>query len=112
MPNPHKPIYQRGRKIKPETRRAQIPGTDLDYPDSSKVGLTKKLIKLAANKIMKKSSWKTTLGGLLMAGGPALKGMLPAQWDWIGDALLAIGGLIVGASARDNNVSSEDAGAK
>jgi hypothetical protein len=112
MPNPHKPIYQRGRKIKPETRRAQIPGTELDYPDSSKVGLTKTAIKLATDRIMKKTSWKTTLGGILMAGGPALKAILPDQWNWIGDALLALGGLIVGASARDNSVTSEEAGAK
>jgi hypothetical protein len=112
MPNPHKPIYQRGRKIKPETRRAQIPGTDLEYPDSSKTGLIKTAIKIAKDKIMKKASWKTTFGGILMAGGPALKGMLPPQWDWIGDALLALGGLIVGASARDNGVTSEDAGAR
>jgi hypothetical protein len=112
MPNPHKPIYQRGRKIKPETRRSQIPGTNLDYPDSSKIGIAKKIINLATDKIMKKSSWKTTLGGILMAGGPALKGMLPPQWDWIGDALIALGGLIVGASARDNSVTSEEAGAR
>jgi hypothetical protein len=108
--NPHKPIYERGRRIKPQTRRAQIPGTDLDYPSSSKVGFIKTAIKLAMN--MKNSSWKTSLGGILMAGGPVLKQMLPVQWSWIGDALLAIGGLIVGASSRDNNVTSEEAGAK
>lgn len=112
MPKPYKPIHKRGRKIEPATKRAQIPGTNLDYPNSSKTGLIKTAIKLTKDKIMKKTSWKTTLGGFLMAGGPALKGMLPAQWSWIGDALLAIGGLIVGASARDNNVSSEDAGVR
>lgn len=59
-----------------------------------------------------KRSWKTTLGGLMMSLGPTLKPILPAAWDWIGDALLGIGGLIVGATARDNTVNSRQAGAE
>lgn len=64
------------------------------------------------NTLMKKASWKTTLGGIMAASGPAAKMALPPQWSWIGDALLAIGSLIIGASARDNGVTSEQSGAK
>jgi len=61
---------------------------------------------------MKKSSWKTTLGGALAAAGPMIKPMLPSGWEWISDACLSIGMLIVGHSARDNSVSSAAAGVK
>ena len=57
-------------------------------------------------------SWKTTLGGALVGLSPLSKSALPPNWHWISDALLTIGGIILGASARDNNVTSEQAGAK
>lgn len=63
--------------------------------------------------IMKtKLSWKTTLGGILMALGQAVPAILPDAWDWLGGALTGLGGVILGGAARDNNVTSEEAGAK
>ena len=61
---------------------------------------------------MKKSSWKTTVGGVLLAAGQAVPQLLPPTWHWLSATLTGIGGLIIGAAARDNNVSSEQAGAR
>jgi len=67
-----------------------------------------------------KSSWKTTLGGSLTALGLALMGAgaldwLPADHKKImmelGFCLSVIGPFFTGIFARDNNVTSEDAGA-
>ena len=57
-------------------------------------------------------NWKTTLGGLLVGAGQFLPQMLPADWQWLGATLTGIGGVLLGASARDSNVTSEQAGAK
>lgn len=54
-------------------------------------------------------SWKTTLGGLLIAAGQLLAPGLPADLEWIGSALTGLGALILGLSARDNKVSTEQA---
>lgn len=57
-------------------------------------------------------SWKTTVGGILMAAGEFVRPSLPPQYDWIATVLTGIGGLLLGLTARDNNRSSEDVGAK
>jgi len=97
------------------TRRAQIPGTEIDYPRArltlfDKVALLLAIKKLAHEITMKKASWKTTLGGILAASGPIAKNILPTEWDWVGDALISIGALVLGLAARDNSVSSASAG--
>ena len=57
-------------------------------------------------------SWKTTLGGVLGAIGAALVAMDDIFLKAAGSVLSAVGVLLLGLAARDNNVSSEDAGAK
>jgi hypothetical protein len=56
-------------------------------------------------------SWKTNLGGILAAVGIGLKHAPPAAAAW-SDTVTAIGVAIIGFSARDNGVSSEQAGVK
>ena len=63
------------------------------------------------------SSWKTTLGGILSMIGAALQALpdnAPGAatlkpWSIF---LVAVGASITGLAARDNNVTSEQAGAK
>lgn len=57
-----------------------------------------------------KKSWKTTLGGILSATGVGLKAAPPSVSQW-SDLVTILGTLLMGFAARDNNVSSEDAGA-
>jgi len=64
-----------------------------------------------------KASWKTTVGGIAAALGTAVTAA--AQLDgapkWlllVGAGLAALGSAFLGVSARDNGVTSEQAGAK
>ncbi len=58
-------------------------------------------------------SWKTTLGGALAALGQYLETIDSPAWLNIVGRVLSMGGVfLIGVSARDNGVSSEDAGAK
>ncbi len=60
-----------------------------------------------------KKSWKTTLGGILMAIGSFLQTMDEPAWiSVLGTTLVGLGGLLVGGSARDFNVSSKSTGIK
>jgi len=61
---------------------------------------------------MKKRSWKTTLGGAVLALSPVIKQAVKPEYAWLGDAAMTLGALILGAAARDNNVTSEQAGAR
>jgi len=54
-------------------------------------------------------SWKTTLGGLLVALGQGLPQVLPAEWQWVGSMLTGIGGLLLGVAARDHGATPEPA---
>lgn len=63
---------------------------------------------------MKKRSWKTTMGGILAAIGQALQ-TTDSLGVWgrpTGQMLTILGLAILGLGARDNNVSSEEAGIK
>jgi hypothetical protein len=68
---------------------------------------------------MKKTSWKTTVGGLLTAIGGAVLGseiaigFSPPQWvSLLALIAAAAGPVLLGGAARDNGVSSEEARAK
>jgi len=55
---------------------------------------------------MKKSSWRTTLGGLIMAVGLALasgKIVNSPTWESWGSVIAAIGAAITGKSAADHD---------
>ena len=60
----------------------------------------------------KKSSWKTTVGGILLGVGAPLAAGGEGIYSTIGTVMMAVGGVLLGVSARDSNVSSEDAGVK
>lgn len=62
---------------------------------------------------MTKTSWKTTVGGLLGTIGTAVGGFSTDQvMHAIGIIVGGIGMLVLGLAARDNSVTSEQAGAK
>jgi len=58
-------------------------------------------------------SWKTTLGGAVIAIGSFLQTIEDPAWiSVVGTTLIGVGGLLVGTAARDNGVTSEKAGVK
>ncbi len=66
-----------------------------------------------------KTSWKTTIGGLLSAIGTSIIGagaaidvVAPAWLLWAGYLMASIGPVLLGASARDANRSSQDHGVR
>ena len=56
------------------------------------------------------SSWKTTLAGLLSGGGILFAQQFP-EWQKWGLFASALGSLLMGLAARDNDKSSEEVGA-
>lgn len=65
--------------------------------------------------MLKKKSWKTTIGGLALAIGQGLNAQGESLGTWaspLGQILSILGALFLGFNARDNKVSSEDAGIK
>lgn len=57
------------------------------------------------------ASWRTTLGGLLLAAGTGMTAGTGTM-HFIGVIVSAVGALILGGNARDHVVSSEQAGLK
>ena len=52
-------------------------------------------------------NWKTTLGGILLALGSILPTLpIPEEYKWLAQVLTAVGGVLLGASAKDFNVHS------
>jgi hypothetical protein len=52
-------------------------------------------------------NWKTTLGGILLAVGTAALGApIPEQYKWLPGVVSAIGGGLLGLSAKDYNTHS------
>ncbi len=52
-------------------------------------------------------NWKTTLGGILLAvGAAALGAPIPEQYKWIPGVVSAIGGGLLGFTAKDFNTHS------
>lgn len=63
--------------------------------------------------VIKKTSWKTTLFGALAAIGTYLATIHDPAWiSTVGTILVGLSTALLGFSARDNGVSSEDVGAK
>lgn len=61
-----------------------------------------------------KKSWKTTAGGIIAAIGVGIsQSMGDVAWlRTVGEFLQMLGALVIGFSARDNKVTSEQAGLK
>lgn len=56
------------------------------------------------------TSWKTTFGGLLSAGGLLFAQFFP-EWSRWGMFAAALGSALLGLAARDNDVTSQQSGA-
>jgi hypothetical protein len=59
-----------------------------------------------------KKSWKTSVAGIVTAIGLALSDNNDQTIGLIGKILACAGAFLTGHAARDNNVTSEDVGAK
>lgn len=59
-----------------------------------------------------KTSWKTTVAGIMLGFGTPLSTAGEGIYKTVGVILAAVGGLLLGLAARDNDVTSESAGIK
>ena len=74
---------------------------------------TRLIVDKIAEEVNKMASWRTTLFGILSAAGTGLLTVKEPAWvSTLGQIMAAIGVAGMGLSARDNKVSSEQAGAK
>ena len=55
-------------------------------------------------------NWKTTVGGILLGIGTPLAAAGEGLYKTVGTIMATIGGILVGLSARDANVSSKSMG--
>jgi uncharacterized membrane protein YccC len=58
-----------------------------------------------------KRSWRTTLGGCILAAGGFLLVIEDPLLKMVGGICVAVGGFLTGVAARDNKLTSEDVGA-
>ena len=58
-----------------------------------------------------KKSWRTTLGGCILAVGAFFQLTEDPLLKMIGGVCVAVGGFLTGVAARDNKLTSEDVGA-
>ena len=59
-----------------------------------------------------KKSWKTTVSGIIAACGVGMTASSDPTIQTVGKIVTVIGTVLAGLFARDNNVSSEQAGVK
>tara|TARA_R110000796_G_scaffold252537_2_gene387477 strand:+ start:29437 stop:29799 length:363 start_codon:yes stop_codon:yes gene_type:complete len=90
----------------------------LGVTKSGKLSLWKKFkivtsINQTFNQLQAMRSWKTSLGGILTALGVTLTQIEGPEWlSASGAVLVAVGGLLAGIFARDNDKTSSDVGAE
>ena len=93
-----------------------MPGSQIDISTSLNETMpisTINLQKVFLTKAKPMKSWKTTFAGAITAVGVYLESIPePSYVPVIGKVLIGVGTFLVGLFARDNNISSEQAGAK
>lgn len=101
-----------------ESRQAEKQAVREDRP-AKLSWFEKQLANLAAKKIYNQikhldmKSWRTTLSGAIAALGSYLITLDDPAWLQVGgQVLLALGMLLMGGTARDNKVTSKEAGAE
>lgn len=82
----------------PTVRLNRTPIRKLSLLDKLRLAL--QLRNLIRKNTMKKTSFLVTIAGVITGASPLLKGMLPDHWDWVGDACLTVGSLLLGWAAK------------
>lgn len=104
---------ERRENRKAEKEAIQEAGNGLSWVDKLIARyIAGRIFKQIKNYISMKS-WKTTLGGAISALGTYLATVDDPAWlSLVGQIFVGLGVLIIGMNARDNTVTSEEAGAK